>query len=641
MSLTSKKGNFVKKITLKQIIYKNYLKTTLTSILFIELALLILYFNANKNILEKSTNFVLKDVRTSVYDRVRDIKYQINNSFLEIENNLKLLQNEHQNFFEQIDNLKINKDVKFDYSKNGMYYKTDDNGGSSVIVSNITNITNNLLTELKKTEYIDKSLKLSVENDDVVLAGYFNSKHNYSRYYPYLEESYNVFPSNFNMENYNFYYKADLKNNPEKNAVWTDVYLDPAGFGWMVSAIVPIYKNHLLEGVVGFDITINKLLNKFLSYKIPYDGKSFLIDNNLNIIAMNNNIMKILEIENFDTKEYRKNEKIANTIFRNENPNLKFKNKELRDILKDITENKNYKHEFFVGKNKYFLFSEKIDRLPWHTITIVKEDDVLKDVKGLEDEYISLGLMIILFIVLFYLIFFIYLYKKANDFVYLINKPLLKVIYMTKTLGIKKTHTKLNDCGIVEIDELSKNFNKLANELNIRTKELIETEASRALHKKLSNTDALTKVYNRRFLEDFSKKYFEIVKREKSTLSILLVDIDNFKSINDSFGHDVGDQVLQELVKLMQDKTRENDFIVRLGGDEFLILLPNSDIVGARVVAHKLLNCEKKINVNDNKFTISIGCAQYKIDDVNIDYLIKRADIALYEVKKAGKNNVV
>ena len=630
----------MKKTTLKEIIYKNYLKTTLSSIFFIELVLLILYFYANNNILEKSKNLVLKDLKESVNERIIFIKKDINTSFKNIETNLKYLQNEQQNFFEEINNIKNDNNVEFKHTTNGAYYKSIDNGGSSVWVKKIANLTDNLKIELNKTELLDNNLKTSVVNNELVVAAYYNSRYNYSRYYPFIKDVYNVISDDTKVEDYTFYYNADLKHNPQKKVVWTDVYLDPAGLGWMISALVPIYRDNILEGVTGLDITINKIIENFLNFKIPYNGSTFLIDKDLNIIAMDEKIKNEFKIENFNEYKYSKNKKILHTIFRKEKESLFFKDKDLCNILENIVTNKKYKYEFNKNGEKYFIFSNKVDKLPWYTITLVKESNVLKGVENLKEEYIHLGIIIIAFIVVFYFLFFIYLYKKANDFVLLINTPILKIINMTKILGSKKNEITLENCGIIEIDKLSENFNNLAKELDIRTNELINAETSRAFHEKLSNTDALTKVYNRRFLEDFSKKYFEMIKREKNTLSILIIDIDDFKSINDNYGHEAGDEVLLGLVEILQNKIRENDFIVRLGGDEFLVLLPNSDIQGAKIVAEKLIKsiCESK---NEYKrFTVSIGSAEYNFEDKDINCLIRRADEELYKAKKSGKNQL-
>lgn len=206
----------MKKTTLKEIIYKNYLKTTLSSIFFIELVLLILYFYANNNILEKSKKLVLKDVRQSVNERVMFIKKDINNSFKDIETNLKYLQNEQQNFFKEINYIKNDSNVEFKYTPSGAYYKAIDNGGSSVLVKKTANLTDKLKTELNKTELLDNNLKTSVENNDLVVAAYYNSGQNYSRYYPFIKNVWSVIPNDSNIVDYTFYYSADLKHNPQK-----------------------------------------------------------------------------------------------------------------------------------------------------------------------------------------------------------------------------------------------------------------------------------------------------------------------------------------------------------------------------------------------------------------------------------------
>ena len=299
----------MKKTTLKEIIYKNYLKTTLSSIFFIELVLLILYFYANNNILEKSKNLVLKDVKESVNERVMFIKKDINNSFKNIETDLIYLQNEQQNFFKEINNIKNDNNVEFKYTSSGAYYKSIDNGGSSVWVKKIANLTDNLKAELNKTELLDNNLKTSVVNNELVVAAYYNSRYNYSRYYPFIKDVYNVISDDTKVEDYTFYYNADLKHNPQKKVVWTDVYLDPAGLGWMISALVPIYKDNILEGVTGLDITINKIIENFLNFKIPYNGSTFLIDKDLNIIAMDKIIKNEFKIKNFNEYKYSKMKK--------------------------------------------------------------------------------------------------------------------------------------------------------------------------------------------------------------------------------------------------------------------------------------------------------------------------------------------
>lgn len=263
---------------------------------------------------------------------------------------------------------------------------------------------------------------------------------------------------------------------------------------------------------------------------------------------------------------------------------------------------------------------------------------------GLENYYKKLGYIIIVGIILFYILFFIYLHHKAIELVRAINKPLKKIINMTKRLGVKKNIKKLKPCGLIEIDILSKNFNNLALEFDERAKKLIDTQAQKELHERLANTDALTGIYNRRFLHDFSSKYIKIVKRENKELSLMIIDIDDFKIINDTYGHKAGDKIIKKLVSSIKAVVRDNDIIVRYGGDEFIILLPNTKIKSAEMVAKKLLIYINEINQLEYKellFTVTIGISVYKNEDKNVKDMIHRADESLYKAKKLGKNRVI
>ena len=112
--------------------------------------------------------------------------------------------------------------------------------------------------------------------------------------YEVITKVYEQYGEHIHMEDYNFYYLADKKHNPDKKSVWTDAYLDPAGNGWMISCITPIYNKEFLEGVSGLDITIERFVNNILDIKLPYDAKMFLVDKNGVILAMPESIEKLL-----------------------------------------------------------------------------------------------------------------------------------------------------------------------------------------------------------------------------------------------------------------------------------------------------------------------------------------------------------
>lgn len=157
----------------------------------------------------------------------------------------------------------------------------------------------------------------------------------------------------------------------------------------------------------------------------------------------------------------------------------------------------------------------------------------------------------------------------------------------------------------------------------------------------MATKDSLTGLYNRRFQVEAIKEAKEKADRYGIPFSVLMIDVDNFKSINDRLGHEIGDRVLIGVSNLISQSVRSADIPSRWGGEEFLVLLVNTDIEGAVVLAERIREGVTKLKVdNVPRITVSIGVAQY-IPGESIDNLISRADHGLYDAKRSGKNRVV
>ncbi|WP_368031234.1 transporter substrate-binding domain-containing protein [Arcobacter sp. s6] len=156
----------------------------------------------------------------------------------------------------------------------------------------------------------------------------------------------------------------------------------------------------------------------------------------------------------------------------------------------------------------------------------------------------------------------------------------------------------------------------------------------------LSVTDKLTGLYNRLKLDELMLIKIEEFRRYKIDFSIILLDIDNFKKVNDTYGHDVGDYVLQTIAKILKSHIRITDIVGRWGGEEFIIICNNTNLNNSKILAENI----RKI-IENTKFdkigtkTVSLGLSQFQKDD-NIKTIFKRADDALYEAKTTGKNKV-
>jgi len=189
-------------------------------------------------------------------------------------------------------------------------------------------------------------------------------------------------------------------------------------------------------------------------------------------------------------------------------------------------------------------------------------------------------------------------------------------------------------------------------ELNLAKKE-IEEELRKKIElekhlQHLASTDPMTELYNRRAFFDISDLEVGSAKSSQGNLACLVIDIDHFKKVNDTYGHDIGDKVITVVSKLMILNTRTKDHIGRIGGEEFAVIMPKTDAEAAYQIADRLREniSQHGISFNHNdsevtiKVTVSIGLSYLSDENENIHTLLKRADTALYEAKNNGRNQV-
>jgi len=220
----------------------------------------------------------------------------------------------------------------------------------------------------------------------------------------------------------------------------------------------------------------------------------------------------------------------------------------------------------------------------------------------------------------------------------------------------KELSDKISGLQIGADDYLPKPYNEL--ELNARIYASLRTKALqdelRMKNKQLEDlldrvnymaiTDALTGLYNRRRFHDVLSGEFERAKRYSTPFSLLMLDIDYFKKINDTFGHNAGDSVLKEVSEIIMKSIREIDTAARYGGEEFMVILPSTDRINAKVAAERMRNAIEQFSFSgvSSRITVSIGIAGMPDDKVdNEDKLIRCSDFALYRAKQLGRNRSV
>jgi len=159
-------------------------------------------------------------------------------------------------------------------------------------------------------------------------------------------------------------------------------------------------------------------------------------------------------------------------------------------------------------------------------------------------------------------------------------------------------------------------------------------------------TDGLTGLYNRHYLDTHLSNMVQSSLKNGKAMSLIIMDMDHFKSVNDTYGHDVGDEVLKQLAKIIIQSTRSADLAARFGGEEFVILMPETPFKHAREVSDRI---RKKVETTPFKVsheageitrTLSIGVSSLNMEQDSPDFLLKRADTALYQAKNSGRNRV-
>jgi diguanylate cyclase (GGDEF)-like protein len=172
---------------------------------------------------------------------------------------------------------------------------------------------------------------------------------------------------------------------------------------------------------------------------------------------------------------------------------------------------------------------------------------------------------------------------------------------------------------------------------NIKLREALRTQSVR---------DALTGLYNRRYLEEILDREVRRASRATQALGILMIDLDHFKSFNDTYGHDAGDAVLREIGMSLTKGIRAEDFVCRFGGEEFVVILPTADLAASRMRAERLRSKVKELTIlyqgkSMGMITISVGVAVLPDHGRSPKELMAAADAALYEAKRGGRDQVV
>lgn len=618
------------------LIRHNYIRSALVPILVIEVMLIILYFSINAYVTDKFSALTLQESQNNLQEVIDSKAHNIDLQLNEISRSLQMLRDEQ----EAILSAPARKhDAEFALSSGGAWVKQKDNGGSAVIVSSRQILTDEVREQVLHTEDFDGLFKSATEYNPRVVATYFTSRYHMTRYYPYFDGIETVLPEDYDINNYNFYYEANPEHNPERKVVWTGAYLDPAGQGWMISGLIPIYRNGEFEGSTGIDVTIDSLVSNILNLKLPYNASAFFLDAEGTVLAMPEQVEKILGMKELKSHDYK--ESIERDVLKPEDFNLlKHHNPEIQAAVQGLIRNNQDRTYFQHANAGYYLYKSPISLTGWNLLVLAPEEAIRGAVHKLEATSNLVGYLAVIGMLLFYLVFFLYLFRNARQTAQELAQPVITLAASTEQLGKSVHHTEVKLTGIDELDQLATRFNGMAKELSARTEQLILSEIQRRENQRRANTDYLTGLFNRRYFMETVQAQWLKPCENSAKHCLMAIDIDHFKKINDTYGHDIGDEVLIGCSNIIKSVVADHGLLARMGGEEFSVYCQRSEQemqALAEEIRHSV--AQQKFSSHNLSVTLSIGLYAGNNLDFNEAYTL--ADKALYAAKNGGRNQVI
>lgn len=460
ISLLSTKFSKDKNIPLVLWIWRSYFRTSLIPLLCVEVALILIYFISNA--ISNSANVeALRQLAENDAKQVSILEAKTISRQLEsISQATTFLQIQTGQIMSAEKVLQMDDPTRFSYSKEGVFYTSKDNGGGAVFYSGVFPVGEAERQKAYRSAGLDPAYMGIKQSNALIVQVYYNTFDSLNRIYPFIDVI-SAYTPKMDIPTFNFYYEADAKHNPTRKVVWTDVYKDPAGQGWMTSAIAPVYKGEKLEGVVGVDVTVNTIVAEVLDLKIPWQGYGLLVSRDGNIIAM----------PKVGTQDWGKKELVTKKI---EGENIKdtlapvdfniyksaAKGSSAQKLAEEIRQHDSGVMTADLGSKRLVSWA-MIPETGWKLIITIPEDNIFSSVKLLSHRLDRFAWLMVFGLLVFYLIFFSVLYRQARKMSKSVSEPLEQIDAMVETVAAGKVLQEIPEFNVSELSRTAQGVKQM------------------------------------------------------------------------------------------------------------------------------------------------------------------------------------
>jgi len=447
-----------KPIGLRQWIWRAFVRSALIPLVLVETALIAIYLLTNNAIrdaqVEHLRETALNDLQAAVSLESRLISEQLSqvSSLTQLYRNLtaQALQSEAP---QQTPNLALSDD--------GVRYSPSDDGGAAVFYSNATAPERHDLQKIARLRQLEPLMKEIEARNPLVASLYFNSWDSFNHIYPWFF-TLDQYPADMDIPKYNFYYLADAKHNPSRGVVWTDVYLDPAGHGWMMSATAPVYRGDFLEGVVGIDITVSGILEQIGQVQVPWGGYAMLVSDDLSIMALPEPGEADFGLAELTEHSYL--DAIRREVFKPEDFQLD-RRPETAELAAAISGASSGVQQVMLGGRPQLVAWTTVAQTGWHLLTVVDEAAVFRQTNALASRYRQIGYLLIAGLVLFYIGFFALMWLRARQLSGALLTPIAGISRMLSEIGVGRWQPQPAQSQIRELDEMCRHTQDIGSRL--------------------------------------------------------------------------------------------------------------------------------------------------------------------------------
>lgn len=472
------------------VLWGAYIRNALIPIIFIELALIATYLATNYLIREENIETMQSAAQESLLETARLESEVINSQLDGVAEMTHLFAELVSRAYDTPYVASDEEKQRYALSDSGVWHTRPNSGEAAMFYSSITEVGEEERRKAWRLVQLDPLMAQIVNSSSLVAQAYLNTWDSMNRIYPEFDVI-EQYPYDLDVTKYNFYYEADAEHNPSRGVVWTDVYIDPAGQGWMASAIAPVYRrdSDFLEGVIGLDIRVSEIIAHVLSLSLPWGGYALLVDSSGTILAMPG--VAEADWQLHELTEHQYSSAIEQDTFKPEEFNL-FKRPDSRYLANGIEAAPSGVVEMDLnGKPKLAAWAQ-IEDTGWQLLMVVDQEQLYADANALKARVDRIAVGMIVALLLFYLLFMIYLYRKSLRVSRRLSLPMIGLKRMILSIGggnyrpemlitdITEIHTVaagLGEMGMAlgssreQLDYANKRLEKMNRELEQRVEE--------------------------------------------------------------------------------------------------------------------------------------------------------------------------